>query len=182
MGTNKIKCPKCKRIGTLRLREKGKNALVISHYDPNLYKNNKNKGTRSCYIGSSRRSTRELFLKYTQYDKHSGEFIEFEKQIGKIRSSLLNKTNAKQPSFTTEQETMIGILHNLVKIHTFEKRMLKEAKEGLVWSDVKCRVCDAPHTITIFARKRRRDPYWETHLGEPYYEWKMQHKLKPIIK
>lgn len=172
MGTKKIKCPKCKRMGTLRLREKGKNALVMSHYDHNLYKKNKNKGTRSCYIGSCRRPTRELFLKYTIYDKQSPEYIAFEQEIGKIRNLLLNTPKQGEIHLATEQETMVGILYNLVKLHTFEKRMFQEAKDGIEWTGIKCKVCNTSHTIKVFARKRRTT-YLEHHLGQPYLQWKL---------
>ena len=172
MGTKKIKCSKCKRMGTLRLREKGKNALVMSHYDHNLYKKNKNKGTRSCYIGSCRRPTRELFLKYTIYDKQSPEFIAFEREIGKIRKSLLNTPKQGEIQFTTEQETMVGILCNLVKLHTFEKRMFQKAKGGIEWTGIKCKVCNTSHTIKVFARKRR-DAHLGRHLGRHYLQWKL---------
>ena len=157
-------------MGTLRLREKGKNVLVMSHYDHNLYKKNKNKGTRSCYIGSCRRPTRELFLKYTTYDKQSPEYIAFEQEVGKIRNLLRNTPKQKEIHLTAEQKTMMEILYNLVKLRTLEKRMFQEAKNGIRLTDIKCKVCNTSHTIKLFARKRRVTDL-ERHLGQPYLQW-----------
>lgn len=170
----KIKCPKCKWMGVLRLREKNGNALIMSHYDPRLYKTNK-KGTRSCYIGSCRRSTRELFLKYTEFDSNSKEYADFANQLRKIRKSLNEKNNSVLPSENV-QET-IAILHNIVKIRTIEKRKADEIEKGFTWDNIKCLDCGASHNIRVRAVKRRTTYRSRIFGKESYYNWYMRRRL-----
>lgn len=172
MGTNKIKCPKCKKQGTLRLRERNSNALIMSHYDPHLYKTSKKKGTRSCYIGSIRKGTRELFLKYTEFDSNSKEYAEFIIQLRKIKEAIANKT---EPPFKNTQETTIAILHNLIKLRTIEKQKADEITKGSTWENIKCRNCDAAHSIKVYAKKRRLVRKYGDLEKDPYYQWWISH-------
>jgi len=175
MGT-KIKCPKCKRMGTLRLREKNSNTLIMSHYDSHLYKKSTKKGTRSCYIGSYRKNVREFFSKYPDFEINSVEYSDFAKQLGKIKKSLKEKNESKLPSQEV-QETIITILHNLTKIRSLEQRKAEEVEKGFTWENIHCLKCGASHNIKVHAVKRRSTYRTRIFGKTSYYSWYMKRRL-----
>jgi len=100
------------------------------------------------------KSTRELFLKYNEFDSNSKEYVDFSEQLRKIRKSLNEKNDSQLPSENI-QEVTIAILHNLVKLNTIEKRKASEIENGYTWNNIKCMDCGALHKIKVHAVKRR---------------------------
>jgi len=79
-NSKQIRCPRCKKLGTLRLRQPKKNTVITYHYNKQKYKNG-GSGTSSCYIGSLSKSAESILLKYSKevFDKNSSLEIEEEK-------------------------------------------------------------------------------------------------------
>jgi hypothetical protein len=140
-GKNKfnIKCPRCRKNGILRLKEKGRNSLIIYHYDHKKYWNGTS-GTKTCYIGSMKTSAHKIFHKYF-WDKENEEFKYFNKMWNKIQDNIQKDLALPQIEPNNEMlEKFASILNEIRKIKSMEEKSKKVKGQRLWWS-IKCPKC-----------------------------------------
>ena len=140
MGGNiqsRVKCPRCRKQGILRLKQKGKKALVVYHYDKKRYHKGTS-GTKSCYIGSMGVSTYKIYEKFFSGKDWFDEYDYFIKIWKNLKNKFQSKVRIKDIEFTSEGlEKFASILHELRKIKGIQEKSKKVKGQRLWWS-IRC--------------------------------------------
>jgi len=126
--TNQVKCPRCGKRGTLRLKQKNRRTVVVYHYDKTAYKQFKTSGTKFCYVGSID-SFAKSFLSEIQDEK--GKTISdldqnwlketmdrFQKELQNTDNNnmILNKDMTRFAEFLNEARKIRNMLKKETKI------------------------------------------------------------------
>ena len=143
MGGNiqsRVKCPRCGEQGILRLKQKRKNAIIVSHYDKEKYQKG-TKGTRSCYIASMDIPTFKIFDKFFSGKDRYDEYDHFSKIWRNFKSRYQHEGILKDIKPTSEGlEKFVSILDELRKIRIIEDTEKRVQRQELVWS-IRCPKC-----------------------------------------
>jgi len=113
-----VMCPRCRKLGSLRLKDKRYNSLVVYHYDNQKYQH-AGKGDKTCYIGRISKLSRDPKTKATAIERAKIKSLKFTDQI----SHLFEENNTDLLQNTVEKQAFID---NLV---TFEQRIRKQKSE-----------------------------------------------------
>jgi len=169
---NLIICPKCKKLGTLRRKEKGKNRLICYHYDKKKYQKNESPDS-PCYLGTLDQELKTaIYNSWTKKKveavkrKHEGESpkkiqdeirnatLEHQKDLERIGEILDNFeiTEEKYEDFNFEKEETRILLNDIVQeIATMTNEFRKsnqymEKPRRLIW-DIHCPSCLTKYII-----------------------------------
>jgi len=140
---SKVKCPRCRKLGVLRQKQKGKNALIVYHYDKEKYQKGTS-GTKPCYIGSMNIPTFKIFEKYFSAEDRGGgeEFRHFIKTWTSLKNELENEITIKDIEPTSEGlEKFTAILNELRKIRQIETKINRVKSKKLNWT-IDCPDCE----------------------------------------
>ena len=124
----------------LRLKQSGRNAVIVYHYDKKKYQRG-TKGTKSCYIGSINANTYKIYHKY-YVDKHRYELFDyFDKIWTELRQEIHNKGRIKEVEHNSEGlEKFAQILNELRKNRLNEEKFGKVKGQKIAWS-IRCPKC-----------------------------------------
>ena len=144
--TGKVKCPRCKKIGTLRQKQKGQNTLIVSHYNRERYQKGSS-GTKPCYIGSMNTATFKIFEKYFPRGFGNEEFREFDKAWHSLKNELKNEITIKDIEPTSEGlEKFTAILNELRKIKQIENKIKRIKSKKISWT-IPCHKCKTENNV-----------------------------------
>ncbi len=136
----RVKCPRCRKHGILRLKQKGKNAVIVYHYDKKRYEKGTN-GTKSCYIGSIGISTYKIYGKFFPGKDRYNEYDYFTKVWEKLKRGFQSEDKVKDVESTSEVlEKFAAILNELRKIKGIEEKS-KKVKGQKIWWSIRCPKC-----------------------------------------
>ena len=136
----KVRCPRCRKDGMLRLKQRGGNTVIVYHYDKKTYQRG-TKGTKSCYIGSLNSRTNKIYQKYYADEQRYEIFDYFEKAWSKLKTEIRTKGRIKEIQTDSEGlEKFAEILNELRKIRLNEEKFGKVKGQRLEWS-IRCPKC-----------------------------------------
>lgn len=150
---NLIICPKCKKSGTLRRKEKGKNRLICYHYDKERYQKNESPDT-PCYLGTLNQELKNAIIN-SWMEKKSNTSLENEKDLKRI-GEILDKfeiTEGEYEEFDFEKVETRMLLNNVVQeiadmTNEFRKsNQFKSSYRKYAW-DIHCPSCREKYIIT----------------------------------
>ena len=165
----RVKCPRCKKMGSLRCKQRGSNAIIAYHYDPVKYKAG-TKGTKSCYIGSITTPYYKTYEKYFE-DSH-GDFDDFTNAWNTLKKSI--QRNSKiidiKPS-SDALEMFAAILNELRKIRIIEQKDKMVKGQKISWS-IRCPGCRSGiqlHAAFYGVSRKKTARLWNTPQTRIYY-------------
>jgi len=137
----KVKCPRCRKGGTLRLKQKGKNSVIVYHYDSKQYRESGGSGTVSHHIGSLKDSSIEMLGRYLKYDKWQSEFKNFDTALKNLKDESISESDIQKLNTDNTLSKFSAILYELKKIKKIEESKKKKLRdERLEWC-IKCPSC-----------------------------------------
>jgi hypothetical protein len=89
---NRVRCPRCKLIGTLRLKQGY--SIVVSHYDRSKAKSGRGKGMKHHYIGSLRYDIDKIVKPY-QDQLSETNFSWFKVTLRRLKDRFTEKVPSK---------------------------------------------------------------------------------------
>jgi len=140
----KIDCPRCGKLGTLRLKDKKYNKLVVYHYNRKKYLNNEKSDSTLCYIGSLSKVTESILWDAWKKSNPKKFRSELDKrQIKKILQNLKNivksESNKKASVINFDLTEIASLLYGTSQINKYLKQ--KYDYRRLLW-DIHCPHCN----------------------------------------
>jgi hypothetical protein len=151
---NRVRCPRCKKIGTLRI--KGRHSVIVSHYDKEKARSGRGKGMRSHYIGSLRFDIDKILRPF------EGQMPDIYFSYFKVALARLKKNYnppKKENKLVNDGDASIFLifLDQLRKIKDHQRIETKLHDRRLHWY-ARCKSCHQPYHL------------YATFRGVPDYE------------